>query len=263
LLNKRRHGPLVLGLGLFLYLSASAAPTEGGGRQPREDLRESLKLIRNGGRLHQAIYGLRARSTEVEQELKALVANDQVTFKERWFAVMALTKLQGSDALAQLVQWTEHNEWYVRLASLKAIGYLPVKKEAYPVATVQARLKDKAILVRDGALEVLEKWCLPETKSAVLALLDDKDNFRKNQSLFIRKRAVDSLAKCDFGGQDVTSRLVRIFDERNLYGIHEATHEALTKLTQTKASFIGDGSKLKAAWAKKLAARSPGSTSVP
>ena len=238
---------------LFLLCASSAlaAPVP---QSHHKDLERSLNVLKNSGNLTQAIFSLKARDASLEQSLTEMVLDPAKDLKERWFAVMAVTKLQGSQALGNLKKWAEHPEWFVRLASLKALSYLDLNESTYPTSLVMKRLKDKSILVRDGALEVLGRWCLPQTQSKILGVIDDQEHFRKKHPLFIRKRAVDVIGQCGFSSVETKKRLVQLFEEENFYDIHSATHQTLQLLTQRKLPFMNDGKKLFTQWSRNLAA---------
>ena len=218
---------------------------------------ESLKLLRQGGNLINAIQNLDDRHPAKIRYLTNIVESPKYGIKERWFAVMAFTKLQGLGSLGRLKNWIHHPQWFIRSASLKALGYVHKSRADRPIELVVDKLKDPSILVRDAALEVLGKWCPTEAVKPMLGMLDDPKHFRKKHPLYIRKRAVQTLGKCRTQSYFVKKRFVDIFNEKDMYGIHEATHKALKEMTGLGIPYSSNRKKMHQVWAAAFSLDQP------
>ncbi|WII72343.1 HEAT repeat domain-containing protein [Bdellovibrio sp. 22V] len=121
----------------------------------------------------------------------SLAFNEAQPMNVRWRAVMALAEARGEKATPDLMKAATHNQWYMRNAALVALAEVnPSQAEK----TAQKLLKDKALVIRSAAVDVLQKSSAPEVRDLLWEELNQKYNFKNEQSLWIRHQIVQVLA---------------------------------------------------------------------
>ncbi|MGZ3773119.1 MAG: HEAT repeat domain-containing protein [Pseudobdellovibrionaceae bacterium] len=110
----------------------------------------------------------------------------------RWRALTAAAQVRGAESSHDLLKASSHSQWYMRNAALVAL-YEVNPKEGIKLA--RKLLKDKALVVRSAAVDVLEKNLSPEIRDLLWEELNQKYNFKNTESLWIRQQIVGSLAK--------------------------------------------------------------------
>lgn len=94
--------------------------------------------------------------------------------KNRWVATMTLARIMGKKSSAFLAKFLNHPNWVLRMASMKSLLALGERQYANEYAKA---LKDKSLIVRKQALDVIIKLNLTSKASHVWAMLYDKDNY--------------------------------------------------------------------------------------
>lgn len=122
----------------------------------------------------------------------SIAFNDSQSMNMRWKALMAAAETRGDKATADLMKAGNHSQWYMRNAALVALSEV---NPAQGQKLAQKLLKDKALVVRSAAVEVLQKNPTPEVRDLLWDELNQKYNFKGAQSLWIRHQIVEVLAK--------------------------------------------------------------------
>ncbi|MEN0058417.1 MAG: HEAT repeat domain-containing protein [Bdellovibrio sp.] len=110
----------------------------------------------------------------------------------RWRALMAAAEARGADSTPDLLKAGEHKKWYMRNAAVVALAEVEFE-QAEKLA--QKLLKDKALVVRSAAVEVLRKNLSPSARELLWEELNQSYNFKNSQSLWIRHQIVEVLAQ--------------------------------------------------------------------
>jgi hypothetical protein len=110
----------------------------------------------------------------------------------RWRALIAAAELNGEKALGDLKKAGDHSVWFMRNAALVALSEVS-PSEAKLLA--KKLIKDKALVVRSAALEVLQKNQSEDVRELLWKELEQKYNFKGAQSLWIRHQIVEVLAE--------------------------------------------------------------------
>lgn len=132
------------------------------------------------------------RQGEILQPLEDLIFNKEADFGLRWKAVILLGQLQKIKAMKTLDRALKSSEWFVRNAALIAYSEaIPEKANAVAIEL----LKDKALVVRSAAIDVLGRNLEGETRETLWNELDQAHNFRKKQSLWIRPQILKALSQ--------------------------------------------------------------------
>lgn len=148
---------------------------------------ELLKLPAENRRM-----ALQGQGEKFYSSFITIAFNDSETMSVRWRALMAAAEARGNQATADLVKAGHHTQWYMRNAALVALSEVN-PAEGHKLA--QKLIKDKALVVRSAAVEVLEKNQTPDVRDLLWDELNQSYNFKNNQSLWIRHQIVEALAK--------------------------------------------------------------------
>ncbi len=134
-------------------------------------------------------------SKTVTHDLKNKAFSDSKTMPERWKAFMELVKIKNKESLPDIQRALNSDDWFMRDAAIKALLYVDSKKA---VAEAKKILKeDPALVVRTSAVEILRFTKDKSSASALWKAFEDKKNFRKNQSLWIRPRILSALIEME------------------------------------------------------------------
>jgi HEAT repeat protein len=139
---------------------------------------------------------------EIFKKLSEIAFSEEQSMTMRWKALVSLADMTSDRALPLLKKAGESSKWFMRNAALVAM------EETHPLqAEILARklLKDKALVVRSAAVQTLKKFSSPENRDLLWSELDEKYNYRKETSLWIRPQILEVL------GQKPESRELKIF----------------------------------------------------
>jgi hypothetical protein len=134
-----------------------------------------------------------------KDELKTAL-NTKASMSQRWKAVINSFQIAKDGEIKQLSQLFEHKDWFIRNASL-----LAVEKKDRIMAEVRAKsaIKDRALVVRSAATEILIKLNGAESLKTILEEINQPYNFRGKQSLWVRSQMMSYLvSKVDEIGKD-------------------------------------------------------------
>ncbi len=157
-----------------------------------------------------------------------IATNNKAPMSQRWIAVMNSFDVASEQEMKQLSPLFEHKDWYIRNASLLAIEKKDkLKAEQYATKSI----KDRALVVRSAAAEILIKLDNAETLKTIKEELNQPYNFRGQQSLWIRGQMMGYLiTKTDFVDRDFYVQT--LFDKDSQ--IAEMGMHALEKKTEYK-----------------------------
>lgn len=92
----------------------------------------------------------------------------------RWQATMLLARVMGKKSAAFIAKYSEHPNWMMRLASLKAL--LGLKQENY-VSVYSRALKDSSLIVRLQALDNIAQMRIKSLAPEVWQMMYDQSNY--------------------------------------------------------------------------------------
>jgi hypothetical protein len=121
----------------------------------------------------------------------AVAFSETQSMRLRWKALMMAAETRREKATDDLLKASTHKQWFMRNASLVALAEFN-DGEAQKLA--KKLLKDKALVVRSAAVEVLQKSARPEVRDLLWEELAQSYNYRNKESLWIRAQIVDALA---------------------------------------------------------------------
>ncbi len=126
------------------------------------------------------------------QDLLALSFSDKEPMSMRWKALTLAAQVGQQKAVPELKKASRHSLWYMRNAALVAMNEIN-KDEAYDMA--RTLLKDKALVVRSAAAEILSQFKNPSVRDLFWEELYQDYNKKKNQSLWIRGQILGYLSQ--------------------------------------------------------------------
>lgn len=171
------------------------------------------------------IASLRAQGPAGYKNLRSIMFDPDSKIDARWRSTMAVGRLGGRLSLPELERASKADVWELRSASLIAVSRIDRR-----TASIWARrlLKDKALLVRLTAVETLEGIQDRSAVADLWAQLDNRQNFKRNRSLFIRRRIVEALTRLE--SPESSARFASLLDEDDPQILNSAI-SALEKLT--------------------------------
>jgi len=128
------------------------------------------------------------------EELKRLIEAESEPYELRWRSVLALAVAQTSEAVKYLKGLIASKEWFLRDSALKALTVVD-KRAAIIVA--RKLVSDPSLIVRTSAVISLKKLGDKESVPLLWEKLEAKENFNKNESLFVRRHIVEALVVLD------------------------------------------------------------------
>ncbi len=148
-----------------------------------------------------------------------------LTMNQRWQAIIAAADVAGPKDIEEIKSFVSHADWYIRNAAL-----ISLSKVKPSIAVEQARilLKDKALVVRSAAVDVLAKNLDEETKSLLIGELEQPYNFNKKSSLWIRGQIIEKISELN-SKNDRDFFVKYLFDKDTK--VSEASALALAKIT--------------------------------
>lgn len=125
--------------------------------------------------------------------LEEFAFGEKWPLKTRWKAFMVLMKLKGQSGLGIAERAFNDSTWFMRSAALTAVQEIDLAKAK--VWAYKSFSKDKALLVRMKALEVLKGSRNQKIRKLMWHKMFTKDNLKGNKSLWIRSDIARELVK--------------------------------------------------------------------
>ncbi len=210
--------------------------------------RKSDTLMALGLPIENRIETLRLQGPSGYRNLIQLMKDESASMETRWRAVTAMGQIGGRLSLPELKIALHSKSWYLRNAAL--ISVLPIDR-AQALAWAKELLSDKALVVRSAAVDVMADLGDRSSSKVLWQKLDSRENFRGKQSLWIRRKIVESLAKIE--GQGSEKKFVALLSDRD-ETLYAPAISALERLTNKKLGKLEESPNLKRhhwqAWAK-------------
>ena len=141
----------------------------------------------------QAVQKVRRQGRRSLEQLRTIAFDQATPMKTRWKSFMVFTEVLGKESLPEIKKALLSKTWYMRSAGLTAMNSLDshaARKWAY-----QKLGKDKALMVRMKALEILQNSMDTKVTELFWNKLYAKDSFHMNKSLWIREDLAKLLLK--------------------------------------------------------------------
>ena len=176
--------------------------------------------------LENRIRALKLQGPAYFKRLQEIAKSESETMEVRWRAITAMGRMQPVAAQPILDEFLQSEKWFLRNASAVVLHY---GDRTWAVNWAKKLLKDKALVVRTGAVEALKKMNAIEAEQDLWAALYSEDNFKGGKSLWIRKHIAETLSSFAHPGQQrAFIKILRDEDRR----LHPFALKALTKLSK-------------------------------
>lgn len=109
----------------------------------------------------------------------------------RWQALVNAADIATFEQIEEIKAFTKNKDWYMRNAALVALDKINVN---HAMEEAQLLLKDKALVVRSAAVDVLSKRYTRENRNLMALELSKPYNFAGKQSLWIRSKIFNVIA---------------------------------------------------------------------
>ncbi len=167
----------------------------------------------------------RTSTQDFYKDYIAVAFSEAQSMRLRWRALMMAAETRREKATPDLLKAATHKQWFLRNAALVALSEFN-NSEAQKLA--KNLLKDKALVVRSAAVDVLQVNPRPEVRDLLWEEMSEKRNFRNKESLWIRAQIVEALAQKPSDHElKMFTKLIDDKDER----VQSAAVGGLEKLT--------------------------------
>jgi HEAT repeat protein len=126
------------------------------------------------------------------EELRGLSRDPQQSMQVRWRSLMLMSEVKPKASIQELVNATTSSEWFMRNAGLIALEQVQKPKA---IELAQDLIKDKALVVRSAAVDVLSRNFSVGLRELFWQELYKKYNFRAEKSLWVRAQILQTLAQ--------------------------------------------------------------------
>lgn len=127
----------------------------------------------------------------------------------RWASLFGVARFAGKRSYGLLKKYSEHKSWLMRDASLRVMAALGAS-ELRP--SVERALKDKALVVRTTAVDVIGHMKLKASAPLLVEALFDPANYRKDHPLWIHSHILGVLR--GFKYEAAMPRLVELLEAK-------------------------------------------------
>lgn len=170
-----------------------------------------------------------------------LAFSDAQPMNLRWKALMAAAEARKQQSTPDLLKAADHNQWFMRNAALIALNEV---NPAEGKKVAQKLVKDKALVVRSAAVGALEKDLTADVRDLLWEELNQKYNFQKEHSLWIRHQIVEALSKKPMDHE--TKLFVTLLSDKDsrvqlpaVRGLEKLTGVKLGEGTMKQSALIG------------------------
>jgi HEAT repeat protein len=165
---------------------------------------------------------------DLYKDFVAVAFSESQSMRLRWKALMAAADARREKSTPDLLRASTDKQWFMRNASLVAMAEVN-EVEAQKLA--RKLLKDKALVVRSAAVDVLQKNANANTRDLLWEEMSQPHNFRNKESLWIRSQIVEALSQSPSDYElKMFSRLLKDSDQR----VQLAAVQGMEKLTGVK-----------------------------
>ena len=189
--------------------------------------------------LNNRVQMIRQQGAAGYRNLVKLMQDASQTMEVRWRAVTAIGRVGGKDSRPELEKALGSHEWFMRNAGLIAMSNVDRDR-----AVVWARklMSDKALMVRVAAVDALTALQDKASSELLWQKLYSAENFKGKQSLFIRRRIVESLASLETAGAE--SRFMRLLEDGDST-LHQPAMAGLERVTAKQMGGLKDSASVK------------------
>lgn len=207
---------------------------------PLKNTQEALGLP-----IENRVQAVHAQGPQGYRNLTQIMFDEKASMDTRWRAVMAAGRVGNKNSVPELEKALRAKEWFMRNAGLIAISRVDEKKAQ---TWAEKLLSDKALVVRAAAVDVLHEHGQRSSADLLWKKLYSKENYKGKQSLFIRRRIAETLAKVGSKGDE--SRFIQVLGDKD-EALHISAIAALERITQQTLGSANEPLKFKRAYWQK------------
>ncbi len=175
-------------------------------------------------------------STDFSTELKT-AQNIKKPMSVRWQALINAADVAHYNQIAYIKAFAKSKDWYMRNAALVALEKINVN---HAEEEAQILIKDKALVVRSAAVDVLAKRFTRENRNLMALELSKPYNFAGHQSLWIRSKIFNLIAARASSG-DRSFFVKYLFDrDQKISQMAAVTLERITEVTLSEKNKVND-----------------------
>lgn len=171
------------------------------------------------------LSSVRQQGKEGLRKLRTIAFDANQTVDARWKAFLTFAMVGGKDVLPEIERAIQSPDWFMRDAGIKALRKIEPSKA---VRWGKHLLSDPSLVVRTSAVSTLRTLKDSSSRSLLWQKLDAPQNFRGEQSLWVRHHIVSALADQAVAGEE--TRFLKILSDSDKR-LHRPASQALTKLT--------------------------------
>ena len=160
-----------------------------------------------------------------------VMKDDKFPDPNRWQATMLLGQVMGKKSAAFIAKFSEHPNWMMRLASLKAL--LGLRQDSY-VAVYSRALKDSSLIVRLQALDNISQMKIKSLAPEVWQMMYDQSNYAGDAGKRKRTSIVKSIIRTlgDLEYNKATPVLAKLIQKDKYHDLSEDLDYSLEKMTK-------------------------------
>ncbi|MGE3974705.1 MAG: HEAT repeat domain-containing protein [Bdellovibrionales bacterium] len=236
--------------GFITYSSFAAVPKNPSVKKSTMAVTDILKL-----QLEERTVALRSKGPAVYRELHQLAFDTNQPYELRWRAVISMAWLGNKESIVDLERAIESNDWFMRDAALKGLEKVNREKA---IAWAKKLMSDPALVVRTAAVRVLHDLHDTTSETLLWEKLQASENFRGEQSLWIRRQIVVALS--DLAQRGTEGQFAKLLEDKDK-SLHVPAMRGLERLT---GKFMDqDPKKALALWKKHFAQLSLAAETMP
>lgn len=217
----------------FLLLSSSsyaAIPPQKKMEQLHKQALQALKIRRT------KLRNLALKEIPDQQRLELLneiAFNKGQSISMRWRALTSMGMIEGKKAQPHIEKAVRSEQWYMKNAGIVAMAHAN-KNSA--VEWAKRLLTDRALLVRTAAVQTLKKLKATSSESDLWKSLYAKQNYKRGQSLWVRRHIVETLAEIAQPGRE--SNFIQVLKDPDRSLVKPAI-QGLERITNKKLGESG------------------------
>ena len=128
--------------------------------------------------------------TQAVTPLLSLARNSRLEDPDRYVAIMGVAKIGGTESAPLLVSLLKDKSWMIRNGTIRALAALKNPKVS---SSVLPLLNDRALVVRLEAVQALEKLRPEGVTKALLAAIQNPENYHGGRAQWIPQQALETL----------------------------------------------------------------------
>ena len=167
-------------------------------------------------------------------DLAAIAFNKDLTVKTRWRALMALAVTEEEKSLVHLERAVRSKDWFMRNAGIIAMNQIAPERA---LTWARRMIHDPALVIRTTVVLVFQQRGQIADIDLLWRELNNKINFKRGESLWIRHHIVTTLAT--LSSPSDAPKFLNLLDDAD-QRVRKASVMALESLTGNQPAYKGN-----------------------